>query len=71
VLAGLGIRFSLLVPFVVGYVLTHVIVYYSSLRITEVQSQPLDPEFDIRENPLQLATLSIPGALLLLPANRR
>jgi hypothetical protein len=71
VLAGLGIRFSLLVPFVVGYVLTHVIVYYSSLRITEVQSQPLDPEFDIRENPLQIATLSIPGALLLLPANRR
>ena len=71
VLAILGLRFSLLIPFTVGYVLTHVIVYYSSLRITTVQSQPLDPEFDIRENPLQLATLSIPGALLLLPATRR
>ena len=70
-LAAFGVRFSLLVPFAVGYLLTHVIVYYSSLRITDVQSQPLDPEFDIRENPLQLATLSIPGALLLLPAGRR
>jgi uncharacterized membrane protein len=71
VLASFGVRFSLLVPFAVGYLLTHVIVYYSSLRITDVQSQPLDPEFDIRENPLRLATLSIPGALLLLPAGRR
>jgi len=71
VLAAFGVRFSLLVPFAVGYLLTHVIVYYSSLRITDVQSQPLDPEFDIRENPLRLATLSIPGALLLLPAGRR
>ena len=70
-LSVFGVRFSLLVPFSVGYLLTHVIVYYSSLRITDVQSQPLDPEFDIRENPLQLATLSIPGALLLLPAGRR
>ena len=70
-LARFGVRFSLLVPFAVGYFLTHVIVYYSSLRITDVQSQPLDPEFDIRENPLRLATLSIPGALLLLPASRR
>jgi uncharacterized membrane protein len=70
-LAAFGVRFSLLVPFAVGYLLTHVIVYYSSLRITDVQSQPLDPEFDIRDNPLQLATLSIPGALLLLPASRR
>ena len=71
ILTAFGIRFSLLVPFAVGYLLTHVIVYYSSLRITGVQSQPLDPEFDIRENPLQLATLSIPGALVLLPAGRR
>lgn len=70
-LAAFGVRFSLLIPFVVGYALTHVIVYYSSLRITDVQSTPLDPEFDIRENPLQLATLSIPGALLLLPVGRR
>lgn len=70
-LAAVGVRFSLLVAVVVGYALTHVIAYYSSLRITDVQSQPLDPEFDIRENPLQLATLSIPGALLLLPAGRR
>jgi hypothetical protein len=70
-LSVFGVRFSLVVPFSVGYLLTHVIVYYSSLRITDVQSQPLDPEFDIRENPLQLATLSIPGALLLLPAGRR
>jgi len=67
----LGVRFSLLVPFATGYVFTHVIVYYSSLRITDVQSQPMDPDFDIRETPLQLATLSIPGALLLLPATRR
>jgi hypothetical protein len=67
----LGVRFSLLVPFAIGYVFTHVIVYYSSLRITDVQSQPMDPDFDIRETPLQLATLSIPGALLLLPATRR
>jgi len=66
-----GVRFSLVVPFGVGYLLTHVIIYYSSLRITDVQSQPLDPDFDIRENPLQLATLSIPGALILLPAARR
>jgi len=69
-LAAFGVRFSLLVPFVVSYALTHVIAYYSSLRITDVQSQPLDPEFDIRENPLQLATMSIPGALLILPAVR-
>lgn len=66
-----GIQFSLSVPFVIGYVLTHVIIYYSSLRITDVQGQPLDPDFDIRKNPLQLATLSIPGALILLPAARR
>jgi hypothetical protein len=67
----LGVRFSLVVPFGVGYLFTHVIIYYSSLRITDVQSQPLDPDFDIRENPLRLATLSIPGALILLPAARR
>jgi len=48
-----------------------VIVYYSSLHITDVQSQPLDPEFNIRENPLQLITLSIPGALILLPAGNQ
>ena len=66
-----GARFSLVVPFGVGYLLTHVIIYYSSLRITDVQGQPLDPDFDIRENPLRLATLSIPGALILLPAARR
>ncbi|RLM57168.1 hypothetical protein DVK02_05090 [Halobellus sp. Atlit-31R] len=67
----LGVRYSLLVPFTIGYVLTHVIVYYSSLHITDVQSQPLDPDFDIRENPLQLVTLSIPGALILLPTEDR
>ncbi|WP_049985773.1 hypothetical protein [Halobellus rufus] len=66
-----GVRFALAVPFVIGYALTHVIVYYSSLRITDVQSQPMDPNFDIRENPLQLVTLAIPGALVLLPAGRR
>jgi hypothetical protein len=66
-----GVRFSLVVPFGIGYLLTHVIIYYSSLRITDVQGQPLDPDFDIRENPLRLATLSIPGALILLPAARR
>ena len=66
-----GVQFSLLIPFGVGYLFTHVIIYYSSLRITDVQSQPLDPDFDIRENPLRLATLSIPGALILLPASRR
>ncbi|MFB6091985.1 MAG: hypothetical protein ABEK02_03120 [Haloquadratum sp.] len=64
----LGVRFPLVVPFAVGYAVTHVIVYYSSLRITDVQSQPLDPDFDIRDNPLQLATLAIPGALILLPS---
>jgi hypothetical protein len=67
----LGISFSLLAPLAVGYLCTHVIVYYSSLRLTDVQSEPLDPEFDIRETPLQLVTMSIPGALLLLPATRR
>ena len=66
-----GVRYSLLVPFALGYILTHVIVYYSSLHITDVQSQPLDPEFNIRENPLQLITLSIPGALILLPAGNQ
>lgn len=67
-LAGFGVQFSLLVPFATGYLLTHVIAYYSSLQITEVQGQPLDPEFDVRANPLRLATLSIPGALVLMPA---
>ena len=67
-LAGFGVQFSLLVPFATGYLLTHVITYYSSLQITEVQGQPLDPEFDVRTNPLRLATLSIPGALVLMPA---
>ncbi|MFD1598341.1 hypothetical protein [Halobellus rarus] len=66
-----GVQFSLPIPFGVGYLFTHVIIYYSSLRITDVQGQPLDPNFDIRENPLRLATLSIPGALILLPASRR
>ncbi|MGQ4555289.1 hypothetical protein [Halobellus sp. GM3] len=66
-----GVRYSLLVPSAIAYALTHVIVYYSSLRITDVQGQPLDPDFDIRENPLRLATLSIPGALILLPSGRR
>jgi len=65
-----GVQFALAVPFVVGYILTHVIIYYSSLRITDVQSEPMDPNFDIRKHPLQLITLSIPGALILLPANR-
>ena len=67
----LGVQFSLLIPFATGYFLTHVIVYYSSLRITDVQNEPMDPDFDIRETPLRVATLSIPGALLLLPASRR
>jgi hypothetical protein len=67
----LGVQFSLLIPFATGYSLTHVIVYYSSLRITDVQNEPMDPDFDIRETPLRVATLSIPGALLLLPASRR
>ena len=67
-LAVAGVRVSLLVPSATGYLLTHVIVYYSSLQITEVQGQPLDPEFDVRTNPLRLATLSIPGALVLMPA---
>jgi hypothetical protein len=67
-LAVAGVRVSLLVPSATGYLLTHVIAYYSSLQITEVQAQPLDPEFDVRANPLRLATLSIPGALVLLPA---
>lgn len=71
VLAAVGVRFSLLVPCATGYALTHVIVYYSSLRITDVQTEPLDPEFDVRDVPLRVATLSIPGALLLLPARRR
>ena len=66
-----GIRYSILVPTVIAYSLTHVIVYYSSLRITDVQGEPLDPDFDIREHPLRLATLSIPGALILLPTGRR
>ncbi|WP_144903822.1 hypothetical protein [Halobellus captivus] len=66
-----GVQFSLIVPFATGYALTHVIIYYSSLRITDVQTQPLDPNFDIRKNPIQLITLSIPGALILLPAGRR
>ena len=70
-LTNVGVSYPLEVPFIIGYVLTHVIVYYSSLRITDVQSQPLDPDFDIRENPLRLATLSIPGALILLPSGRR
>ncbi|RLM89858.1 hypothetical protein D3D02_08375 [Halobellus sp. Atlit-38R] len=67
----LGVQYPLLVPFALGYILTHVIIYYSSLHITDVQSQPLDPDFNIRENPLQLITLSIPGALILLPAGNR
>ena len=67
----LGVQFSLLIPFATGYLTTHVIVYYSSLRITDVQNEPMDPDFDIRETPLRVATLSIPGALLLLPATRR
>ena len=67
----LGVQFSLLVPFATGYLCTHVIAYYSSLRITDVQSEPIDPEFDIRETPLRVATLSIPGALLLLPVAGR
>jgi hypothetical protein len=69
-LTNVGVSYPLEVPFIIGYVLTHVIVYYSSLHITDVQTQPMDPEFDIRDNPLQLLTLSIPGALILLPANR-
>ena len=69
-LTAVGYTYPLVVPFAVAYALTHVIVYYSSLHITDVQSQPVDPDFDIRENPLQLVTLSIPGALILLPANR-
>jgi hypothetical protein len=66
-----GVRYSLLVPFVFGYVITHVTVYYSCLRITDVQSEPLDPEFDIRENPLRFVALSIPGALILLAPRER
>ncbi|MFB6250868.1 MAG: hypothetical protein ABEI27_04130 [Halobellus sp.] len=69
-LANVGVTYPLEVPFIIGYALTHVIVYYSSLHITDVQTQPMDPEFDIRDNPLQLLTLSIPGALILLPSNR-
>jgi len=69
-LAAFGTQFSLLVPIAVGFLLTHVVVYYSSLRITDVQSQPLDPEFDLRQNPLRLATLSLPG-VSLPPTSRR
>lgn len=62
----LGLTYPLAVPFLFGYVVTHVTVYYSCLRITDVQSEPLDPDVDIRQNPLKLAALSIPGALILL-----
>ncbi|WP_313685542.1 hypothetical protein [Halobellus marinus] len=46
-----GMQYPMLVPFTIAYVATHLIVYYSSLRITDVQGEPLDPDFDIRENP--------------------
>lgn len=61
-----GLTYPLVVPFLFGYVVTHVTVYYSCLRITDVQSEPLDPDVNIRQNPLKLVALSIPGALILL-----
>ncbi|SFR59299.1 hypothetical protein [Halogeometricum limi] len=67
----LGLTYPLIVPFLFGYVVTHVTVYYSCLRITDVQSEPLDPDVDIRQNPLKLVALSIPGALILLAPRDR
>ncbi|ELZ34939.1 hypothetical protein C474_01222 [Halogeometricum pallidum JCM 14848] len=61
-----GLTYPLVVPFLFGYVVTHITVYYSCLRITDVQSEPLDPDVNIRQNPLKLVALSIPGALILL-----
>lgn len=67
VLAGqFGVTYPTIVPCAVAYVITHVVVYYSCLRITDLQGEPLDPEFDIRQNPMKLIALSIPGALILL-----
>lgn len=67
----LGLRYPLVVPFLFGYVVTHITVYYSCLRITDVQSEPLDPSVDLRKNPLKLVALSIPGALILLAPRER
>lgn len=66
-----GVRYPIIVPCVFAYVITHVVVYYSCLRITDLQSQPLDPDFDIRQNPMKLMALSIPGALILLAPRDR
>ncbi|RDI72868.1 hypothetical protein [Halopelagius longus] len=67
----LGVRYPIIVPCVFAYVITHVVVYYSCLRITDLQSEPLDPDFDIRQNPMKLMALSIPGALILLAPRDR
>lgn len=66
-----GVRYPIVVPCAFAYVLTHLVVYYSSLRITDLQSRPVDPDLDVRKNPMKLLALSIPGALVLLAPRDR
>lgn len=61
-----GIRYPAVVPAAFAYVLTHVTVYYSCIRITDLQSEPLDPDVIIKHNPFRALVLGVPGSLLLI-----
>ncbi|ELZ94233.1 hypothetical protein C440_11448 [Haloferax mucosum ATCC BAA-1512] len=65
-LAMSGIQYPIVVPASFAYVLTHVTVYYSCLRITDLQSEPLDPDIIIKHNPFRALILGVPGSLLLI-----
>ncbi|ELZ83042.1 hypothetical protein C453_13591 [Haloferax elongans ATCC BAA-1513] len=65
-LHSVGIHYPLIVPATFAYVLTHVTVYYSCLRITELQREPLDPDVIIKHNPFRALILGVPGSLLLV-----
>ncbi|WP_410767135.1 hypothetical protein [Haloferax sp. DFSO60] len=74
-LAATGVHYPIIVPATFAYVLTHITVYYSCLRITDLQSEPLDPDIIIKHNPFRALVLGVPGSLLLIrvrpPGGRR
>ncbi|MFC7202005.1 hypothetical protein ACFQJC_00625 [Haloferax namakaokahaiae] len=70
-----GIHYPIIVPATFAYVVTHITVYYSCLRITDLQAEPLDPDIVIKHNPFRALVLGVPGSLLLIrvrpPSGRR
>ncbi|KAB1189246.1 MULTISPECIES: hypothetical protein [Haloferax] len=65
-LSLVGVHYPIVVPAAFAYTLTHVTVYYSCIRITDLQTEPLNPDIIIQHNPFRALVLGVPGSLLLI-----